>query len=76
MKTELLKYIKNGDVYRLAGPDNKKARQEIIRIITGIKLPAARCGISTVRRGLFEVSGVQGDCLARKESALTEWLNS
>jgi len=76
MKNQLKQYINHGDMYRLSGPANKKSRQAVMQIITGIKLPIARCGVSNLMRGLVEISGVTGSCLARKETALTEWLNS
>ena len=76
MKTELLKYMNNGDCYRLAGPRNSTARQEVMRIITGIKLPKARCGVNAIQRGLFEVADIPHNHLAGMEKDLTSWLQS
>ena len=76
MKTQLQQYLKSGDAYQLSGPARKKDRQAVMQIITGIKLPIARCGVNNLMRGLIEVSGVTGSCLAHKERALTEWFLS
>lgn len=76
MKKELKQYITHGDAYQLSGPANKQARQAVMQIITGIKLPIARCGVANITRGLIEISGATGSCLAVKERAITEWLQS
>ena len=76
MKTELRKYLNSGDCYQLAGPRYSKQRQAVMQIITGVKLPVARCGVNNLARGLADVSGVSGDCLAVRERNITEWLQS
>ena len=43
----ILKAI-NGDIYSLAGPHNKKLRQELIYQLTGDKKPIAKCGIHAI----------------------------
>lgn len=61
----------------LAGKHNAKFRQAIMQIITGIKLPIARCGVNNIERGLFEVAEITDfTCQRDKEDQFYNWLQS
>ena len=76
MKKHLLNYINSGDVWVLAGRTNAKQRQEVMHILTGIKLPQSRCGVTAIRRALIEISNATGPHLAAKERFITNWLHT
>ena len=58
-----------GDVYRLAGPHNKKIRQFIMSDLCNKKIPAAKSGVNALQSKLFEVFNIKKDnyCTMHKE---------
>lgn len=54
-------------IYELAGDQNKDIRQNIVEIVTGQKLPKAKCGIHFVVRVLMELH----EYLYGKNTAMT-----
>lgn len=45
-------------VYRLMGDRNKQVRQDFMTLITGNKLPKAKCGITALEYALIELAGI------------------
>jgi len=55
----------------LIGPRMAVTRREIMREITGERLPISKCGFNTTRSHLFKAFGVSSeDCIAGKMKAL------
>ena len=48
------RYAPNFDLYRLAGPHNAPKRAEIMSLLMGRKVPAAKSGIHALESALFE----------------------
>jgi len=56
------------DVYRLAGDSNKQTRKQVMELLTGTKMPVAKCGVTAIRETCWNLVPVQGDCMAARES--------
>ena len=55
------------DLWKLSGNNNKKTRQKLIQLLTGNKLPLAKCGITTIRKIFYDHYKPRGDCEAIRE---------
>lgn len=53
--------------WALAGPSAAKARQAIMRALTGEKVPQAKCGINAVRDALLTAAAIPVACQAEQE---------
>ena len=76
MKNEVLKYIDSGDTWLLAGKHNAKKRQNLMLLITGLKLPVSKCGINAVNSALYKLAGIDenANTIRDNENKLTVWL--
>ncbi len=59
---------------RIYGPYAKQVRQNIMRALTGQKVPVSKCGANAVREALFAHFAVPADCLAVREQSLQDIL--
>ena len=70
--------LTHGQVYNLSGDANKDNRQAVMQLLTGVKMPKAKCGVNAIMSALMEVSGIngKGECLRHREIMLAEWLKT
>jgi len=65
-----------GDLYHLCGPANKQLRISIMLLITGKKLPAYKCGLNTVMKAIYKMSGTTGNCGAAYRDNFKSWMDA
>lgn len=64
----------------LVGPYQQKDRQAMMEIMTGKKLPIAKCGVNATRKAMIELFNIatEGECIAgvdkRLKLALSVWV--
>ena len=68
-------FSKSYDVWSLMGDRNKKNRQVLMFLITGEKLPQAKCGVTAIREKLWEIADItnKGYCIADREDLFKQW---
>lgn len=79
IKAAILRANKWGRVSNLFGPANADARQEIMTLIVGKKLPKAKCGVNAVEAAVKQLAREDGvsferKCLAEQDAVLKDWL--
>ncbi len=59
-----------GNLWNLAGPNRAGARQAILSLIRGKKVPRAKSGFNNTAGSLFNFFGAVGTCEAGREHSL------
>ena len=64
------------DTYRVAGPHNGKLRAHIMSLLTGVKTPVAKAGVTVLRETVFSIVKPEGNCLASREYDMAQKLHT
>ena len=65
----LRQHRREWNMWGFAGPSRAELRQELMRRLTGKKLPKAKCGINALESELYSVLGLEG-CRAAQHRKL------
>jgi hypothetical protein len=60
-------------IYDLAGPSNAVTRAKLMTMLTGVKTPQAKAGVTALSQAFVTLSGVTGSCNAAVENNFTAW---
>lgn len=71
-------YIKEsteGRMFGLAGPSMSGVRQNIMLLITGVKMPKSKCGLTVVKKTIADYAGIRDyTCTADRDSKIFDWV--
>ena len=57
----------------LTGPGNRNFRAELMAVLVGHKVPAAKCGINALAEEFHRQAQIVGDCSAQRDDNFAEF---
>lgn len=65
------------DVWVMAGAAKRKCRQHVMTVLLngpdGRNVPLAKCGVTAIVREFNERAGIDGSCIAVRETIFRQW---
>ena len=60
-------------IWHLSGSGNAANRATIMTLLCDVRMPQARSGVTSLRKALYKLSGVTGNCEAEQQDNLRDW---